>query len=160
MSNYYDIPPFAQGSDTSRAAAESMRSEAAVLRDRIFRTIEKAGERGMTCDEVELRLTLTHQTASARVNELMNTGHIVDSQHRRDTRSGRKAIVWIKSNDDPGSLKKIQRRRMDRWLDEIARWPAAERAEMIQEILDEWCSECGATLGEYEGDPCPKCGAT
>lgn len=46
-----------------------------------------------TCDELEQRLALTHQTASATVNALMRAGSIV-ADGSRNTRSGRRARVW------------------------------------------------------------------
>jgi hypothetical protein len=46
-----------------------------------------------TCDELEIRLSLTHQTCSACVNSLMNDGLIV-ADGKRPTRSGRAARVW------------------------------------------------------------------
>ena len=46
-----------------------------------------------TCDELEARLDLTHQTCSARVHHLMAAGLIVADGSRR-TRSGRSARVW------------------------------------------------------------------
>lgn len=55
---------------------------------------------GATCDEIEVRLDMPHQTASARVNELHNWRYIRDSDFRRRTRSGRKAVVWIINEDE------------------------------------------------------------
>lgn len=46
-----------------------------------------------TCDELEQRLGLSHQTCSASVNNLMNDGLIVADGYRK-TRSGRSARVW------------------------------------------------------------------
>lgn len=46
-----------------------------------------------TCDELEARLDLTHQTCSAAVNKLMRDGRIV-ADGSRPTRSGRSARVW------------------------------------------------------------------
>lgn len=46
-----------------------------------------------TCDELEERLGLSHQTCSARVNTLMQRGLIV-ADGKRATRSGRQARVW------------------------------------------------------------------
>ena len=46
-----------------------------------------------TCDELEQRLELTHQTCSASVNALMRRGAIIASGSRL-TRSGRRARVW------------------------------------------------------------------
>lgn len=50
-----------------------------------------------TCDEIEARLNLTHQTASASINGLMRHGAIVASG-ARPTRSGRAARVWVVAN--------------------------------------------------------------
>lgn len=50
-------------------------------------------EEPATCDELEQRLGLTHQTCSATVNHLMNSGLIVACDSRK-TRSGRSARVW------------------------------------------------------------------
>jgi site-specific DNA-methyltransferase (adenine-specific) len=80
--------------DTSRAAADMIAEAAPQLRSRIFVEIQSGG---MTCDEIEERLGLRHQTASARVNELMTEGRIVDSGKRKETRSGAKAIVWVEA---------------------------------------------------------------
>lgn len=46
-----------------------------------------------TCDELEVRLGLSHQTCSASVNSLMNDDLIVPDG-KRPTRSGRKATIW------------------------------------------------------------------
>lgn len=48
-----------------------------------------------TCDELEQELPhWTHQSVSARINELHKSGYIKDSGERRPTRTGRQAIVW------------------------------------------------------------------
>jgi len=90
-----DLPPFVEGSVTSEAAALSMREKAPSDRERVFGYIDRRG--GATCDEVEVALRLIHQNASARVRELAKAGEIVDSGHRRATRTGRSAIVWVKA---------------------------------------------------------------
>ncbi len=53
---------------------------------------------GLTADEVAVLFNGTHQTFSARVSQLRDEGWIVDGGGRRDTRSGRKAIVWLPSD--------------------------------------------------------------
>jgi hypothetical protein len=88
-------PAAAPDRPTSVAAAESMRSRAAALRERVRQHIETRGPLGATCDEIELALDLSHQTASPRVNELFRASAIADSGYRRPTRSGRRAIVWV-----------------------------------------------------------------
>lgn len=87
--------PYAKGSDTSADAARSMVNDAPRLRELVLFTVRAAGDRGLTCDEIELHLDMRHQTISARVHELRNGEWIRDSGQRRLTRSNRKAIVWV-----------------------------------------------------------------
>jgi predicted transcriptional regulator len=60
----------------------------------VLRAIRSAEPQGLTVDEVERLLRLTHQTASARVHELRRAGLVVDSGRKRMTRNGREATVW------------------------------------------------------------------
>ena len=87
--------PFVFGSDRSKAAAESIEKDTNRLRRLVYEEIKEAGSSGMTCDEVEARLDLKHQTVSARMRELAIAGRIIDSELKRKTRSGRAAVVWI-----------------------------------------------------------------
>lgn len=87
------LPPH-NGTDTSAAAAESMKSLAPTLRDRVLSSIRGRHSEGMTCDEAEVALGLTHQTCSARFNELVDLCAIFDVG-RRKTRSGRMAKVYV-----------------------------------------------------------------
>ena len=87
--------------DTSHEAGEWMKQFALTDACAVFRQIYWAwrnGPReetvGLTCDDVERRLDRSHQTISPRINELRDTGWIIDSGVRRKTRSGRAAIVW------------------------------------------------------------------
>jgi hypothetical protein len=89
------FPPYARGSDTSHDAAKSMASHAGTIRGRVLEYIRTFCDNGATCDQCELDLGLSHQTTSARINELRNLALIVDSGKRRKTRSGRNAVVWI-----------------------------------------------------------------
>lgn len=82
---------------TSLQAAESIQEVAGRLRLLVYVTIEARGQLGATCDEIEGILNMKHQTASARVHELMKSQHIVDSGQRRLTSSNRPAIVWVKN---------------------------------------------------------------
>lgn len=95
------FPPFARGSDTSEAAAESVAELTGRLRTAVYRFI--VDNDGASCDHIEQALNLRHQTASARVNELMRQGWIIDSGERPLTRSGRKAVLW-KKNDRRGRV--------------------------------------------------------
>ena len=96
------MPAFAAGSATSRAAAESMERGAGQLREYVLDEIRRTGSTGSTCDELEERLALTHQTCSARVRELVLRGDVLDSGKTRKTRSGRAATVWV-APGPPGS---------------------------------------------------------
>ena len=58
------ILPFVKGSDTSRAAADSMRKHAPTLRQRVYDYIVSKGEHGATDDEIASELNLRHQMAS------------------------------------------------------------------------------------------------
>lgn len=80
--------------DTSAAAAASLTDvsgEALVC----FNEIVAAG--GLTVDQLEVILRRPHQSVSARVNDLVRKGWIVESGMKRKTRSGRQAIVWVPS---------------------------------------------------------------
>jgi phage FluMu protein Com len=89
------FPPYVRGSGTSRAAAASMLDDAAGLRTRVFEFIHYRRIDGATCWEVESHLAMRHQTASARIRELVLMGGVTDSLKRRVTGSGRMAAVWI-----------------------------------------------------------------
>jgi uracil-DNA glycosylase family 4 len=87
--------PYVVGSDTSEAAARSILVDSGQLREFVFGYFERAGARGMTCDEIEVETQMKHQTVSPRMRELAQMGRIVDSGKRRPTRSSRLAAVWI-----------------------------------------------------------------
>lgn len=90
------MPLFVHGSDTSQEAAESIAKDTGRLRLLVLEEIRDCG--GATCDELEVRLNLTHQTCSPRVVELRDRGQIRDSGMRRKTRGGRFAVVWVSGN--------------------------------------------------------------
>ena len=92
---YNGQPPFVAGSTTSAAAAESIAPTAGAIRERVLDMVRGCGVFGATCDEVEKLLDLRHQTASARLRELVLRGQIVDSKRQRETRSGRQAVVYV-----------------------------------------------------------------
>ena len=91
---YPDAPGYV-GRDTSREAARSVEPKASALRLRVLAEIQIRGTTGATCDELEQAMSLSHQSASARIRELGLKGKIRDSETRRKTRSGRAAIVWV-----------------------------------------------------------------
>lgn len=87
--------PFERSSDTSRLAAADIRRSAGQLRVRVLGYVATFDEHGATCSEVEQALGMLHQSASARIRELVQGGYLTDSTKRRDTAHGRKAVVWV-----------------------------------------------------------------
>lgn len=79
--------------ETSLEAKESQKDKAPVDREIIMGHMKKH-PRGTTCDRLEVLLGMSHQTASARINDLARAGRIVDSGRREKTRTGRNAICW------------------------------------------------------------------
>jgi hypothetical protein len=79
--------------ETSIAALESLDPEAKARRKQeVFNFIKS--EDGATCWEVEKRLGLLHQSASATITRLRKAGHLADTGERRPTNTGRMATVW------------------------------------------------------------------
>jgi predicted transcriptional regulator len=94
QSLFSETLPYAKGSKTSKAAAKSAQSSAQTTRAKILAYISKRGAKGATCDEIEAKLNLPHQTASARVFDLKKAASIRDTGSTRATRSGRQATVY------------------------------------------------------------------
>ena len=86
--------------DTQDEAWESIQEDIPRLERRVLSTIAKVQD-GMTCDEVEVITTMTHQTTSATINSLGKKGLLKDSGKRRPTRRGRAAIVWALGDGKP-----------------------------------------------------------
>jgi hypothetical protein len=85
-------PGYVAGSDTSKAAAQSI--SAGTVRAWVYDAIKKSGKRGMSCEELEKRLHLRHQSASARIRELFLFGKI-KVLGTRENSSGRSARVYV-----------------------------------------------------------------
>lgn len=88
-----DVPHVA-GSDTSTAAAESMTHRTGPMQAEILRLLGVYADRGLTCDAVERITGWSHQSASARIRELVKAELVVDSGERRAGRSGRSGRVY------------------------------------------------------------------
>ena len=90
-----------QTQETSLEAFERIKPDRRAVRESIFVAIALRGLDGSTCDEIERALAMSHQTASARVNELHTSGRIIAKRThdgaliKRKTRTGSPAIVWI-----------------------------------------------------------------
>jgi len=89
--------PFVRGSDTSEAAAIRLDPES--LEAAVFAAIARSSN-GCTDDEIEVMLQLSHQTTSARRRTLVLKHRVRDSGLRRQTRSGRQAVVWVAGTSD------------------------------------------------------------
>ncbi len=104
MSSYADfrngdtpyVPPHNR-TDTSKAAAKSVRKTVGLQMAQVLAHIRAAGMQGRTTDEVEAIMDGRHQAISARVHDLDKAGMIYctdDEADRRPTRSGRKARIY------------------------------------------------------------------
>lgn len=89
--SYGGNPPHNE-QDTSKEAAGAIRKHVTAIATNVLSLFSLHG--GMTCDEVEIHSGLSHQTASARIRELVLAHYLEDSTLRRRVRSGRNAIVW------------------------------------------------------------------
>jgi len=80
--------------ETSIAAHDSIKHRKALDRSRILAAIKR---RPSTCDELETKLGMSHQTCSARISEMHSGRHptIKRSGKKRRTRSGRPANVMV-----------------------------------------------------------------
>lgn len=86
--------PYQRHSRTSRAAAERIEPQTGTLRRWALDAIRKAGDAGLTDEELGERIRLDPSTARPRRIELVTAGFVVDSGARRRTRAGREATVW------------------------------------------------------------------
>ncbi len=88
---YPERAGYAHDSETSKAAAERTDNSAAAMREKVWSYIRK---KDATCDEVEVALDMKHQTASARIRELVLGKRLVDTGLTRKTRSGSPARIY------------------------------------------------------------------
>ncbi len=94
-------PPH-NGTETSRAAADRIRSSAPNMRTAILRHLSERGQAGATDEELQTTLGLRVQTETPRRGELVKLGLVRDSGRRRPTISGRQAIVWTVASGQEG----------------------------------------------------------
>jgi len=88
-------PPH-NGTDTSAAAAESVREKATRLRRLVFETVAREFPGGLTRQEIESLTGLAGNTVRPRVWELvLDYGLLRDTDERRLTRSRRLASVVV-----------------------------------------------------------------
>ena len=89
---YDGTPPHVKGSDTSRAAAESIRKTVGKGHRLVIHKLQSFG--GLTDEELQHITGLGPSTERPRRIELVQMGMVVDSGVRRHTKSGRTATVW------------------------------------------------------------------
>lgn len=92
----FDSLPAQQHSDTSRAAAERHAPRAPSGRARVLDLLVR-NPRGLTDEEIQIRLCMNANTQRPRRVELERKQLVRDSGRRRNTRSGSPAVVWIAS---------------------------------------------------------------
>lgn len=89
--------PYQSHSPTSKEAATEAKRRASALRRKVFEFIRSKGKHGATDDEIQVGLELEGSTQRPRRVELVNDSSVVPSGRYRQTRSGRKATVWVAS---------------------------------------------------------------
>lgn len=89
---YNGRPPFQKHSETSRAAAVSMRRKIGKLHVRVLEALRVHGS--LTDEELCDVLAMQGNTLRPRRRELELVDYVVDSGKCRNTRSGRKAVIW------------------------------------------------------------------
>lgn len=90
----YDLPGVQDGERTM----SDIESRLSDLQLKVYDQIRLAGWEGKTTDEIEATLGLTHQSCSARMNELKNWKPDPLIERRgitRKTRAGRPADVYV-----------------------------------------------------------------
>jgi hypothetical protein len=93
--------PYQRHSDTSHAAAVSAQWNADTQRAKVYRSLSRAGFFGRTDHELQSILAMNPSTERPRRVELVKKGLVKDSGRRRLTPSGRKAVVWVATKEDP-----------------------------------------------------------
>lgn len=86
--------PYAPGSITSKAAAESVAPRIGGLRAAVLRFFIDRGRYGATDDEAAEALALPDNTLRPRRRELVEIGCLANSGEKRKTRSNCGATVW------------------------------------------------------------------
>ena len=94
---YPATPGYVSGSSTSKAAAVFVDPFAGTVRGEVLKAIRKAGQKGLSCEQVERRCKLRHQSASARIRELVLDG-LVEIIGTRENESGVRARVYVAVN--------------------------------------------------------------
>ena len=89
--------PHVHDHGTSEESARKLEHSVDSLTTRVHRLVRQSGRLGVTCDELEVRHALRHQTVSSRLRCLVLEGRIIDSGRRRKSRAGRNVRVYIET---------------------------------------------------------------
>lgn len=81
--------------DTSRKAADEIAPRVGRLQQVVLDAIKRAGNHGLTTNELADKLRISRDSIQPRTTELCHLGLIVDSGHRRQNFNGKSAKVWM-----------------------------------------------------------------
>lgn len=84
--------PYVSGSETSEAAAGSMRGKAATLREQVYELLLLEGP--LTDEMMQDKLKMNPSTQRPRRIELVEDGRVTDSGSTALTKSKREAVLW------------------------------------------------------------------
>lgn len=162
--------PYVRGSETSKAAAESLLASLGFTQRMILKAIIRHEYAGATCDELEAELNLRHQTAGPRLKELCDMRAIRRTDSSRATRSGpagrrlhRAAVCGGLFDVKPGDLYFITERDTRERIAPIGRRIGAAAKAFLDrffELLDplrraeEGDHRCDQCLAVYDGNHC------
>jgi hypothetical protein len=89
------LDPFATSRDTRLAAHASVLPTKRETYARILEHAEQCGWHGCTSDALAEAWECSHNHVAPRIVELVAPGHLVKTEERRQTRSGRMARVYV-----------------------------------------------------------------
>jgi hypothetical protein len=90
-----ELPKAQEHSETSKDAARNIESKAATLRKLVHLFLLGKGEVGATDEEMQHALDMQGSTQRPRRIELCERGLVIDSGRTQETRSGRRATIWV-----------------------------------------------------------------
>ncbi len=87
------VPIYASGAPYWVTYSPVVRGDLSSVEKQIYDLLRRRKVKGFTCEEVEERLGLKHQTASARIYDLRRYG-LVTAAGPSQTSAGRPATAW------------------------------------------------------------------
>jgi hypothetical protein len=87
--------PLHNGTSTSRAAAERIEPTAGTLRAAVLEYVRNCAAHDATDEEMQIALEMNPSTQRPRRQELEKLGFVVRTDRTRETKSGRKAVVFV-----------------------------------------------------------------